>query len=231
MLLLVDRRRGRICSTAGRWFVSVTVLAVAACAAPSSPPADNASTRHAASKVNPARIDRVRKHLPADYETAELTGPVSPAAVWGYGTAWSADPPRCAALADPVGAATATGWSASGPGGIVHVAVAASPGTVDPAVVAECARWTIVGGRTAGRVTLVPAPTLTDATAVALVTTSTTVVEGGTETRSKADTVTAYLGEHVAFVSVVTDPGSPTPQLGSDFAADLIAKTVSALRG
>ncbi|WP_238885023.1 DUF5642 family protein [Mycobacterium sp. IDR2000157661] len=208
-----------------------TVLAVAACAAPSSPPMDAASSPQPSSQVNPARIDRVREELPSDYETAELSGPVSPAVLWGYGTAWSADPPQCAALADPVGAATAAGWSASGPGGIVHAAVAASRGAVDSAVLAECQQWTIVGGRTAGRVTRVPAPALAQATAVALVTTSTTVVEGGTETRSKSDTVTAYLGEHVAFVSVVTDPGSPTPQLGSDFASDLIVKTVSALRG
>ena len=58
-----------------------------------------------------------------------------------------------------------------------------------------------------------------------------TVVEGGTETRSHADTVTAYLDDHVAFITVVTDPGSPHPQLGADFANALMVKTVAALRG
>jgi hypothetical protein len=64
-----------------------------------------------------------------------------------------------------------------------------------------------------------------------MATASTTVVEGGTETRSHADTVTAYLGDHIAFVALLTDPGSPNPQLGAQFAADLMTKTVSALRG
>ncbi|MBW8711263.1 MAG: DUF5642 family protein, partial [Mycobacterium sp.] len=54
---------------------------------------------------------------------------------------------------------------------------------------------------------------------------------GGTETRSHADTFTAYLGDYVTFVTVVSDPGSPNPALGQDFAADLLVKTVSALRG
>ena len=64
-----------------------------------------------------------------------------------------------------------------------------------------------------------------------LSTATTTVVEGGTETRSHADTFIAYLGDYVAFVTVVTDPGSPDPALGQDFAAELLVKTVSALRG
>ena len=208
--------------------IALTAVCLVACGAPSvtSPPASAGSDR-----VNPARIDRARENLPSGYETADLTGPVSPAALWGYGSVWSADPPHCAALADPTGPESATGWSASGAGGIVYAAVAASPGTFDPALVADCAQWTVDGGRSTGRVTLVPAPALEKAAAVAMATASTTVVEGGTETRSHADTVTAYLGDHVAFVSVVTDPGSPNPQLGADFAAGLIAKTVSALRG
>ncbi|MEO3757890.1 DUF5642 family protein [Mycobacterium sp. B14F4] len=210
---------------------ALAVIWLAACGAPSSPPVSSAPPPDGSVRVNPARIDRVRDDLPAGYETADLTGPVSPAALWGYGPPWSADPARCAALADPAGAATATGWSASGPGGIVYAVVAASPGRADPGVVAECEQWTIVGGRSTGRVSLVPAPALVDATAIAMATASATVVEGGTETRSHADTVTAYLGDHIAFVSVVTDPGSPNPQLGADFAAGLLAKTVSALRG
>ena len=211
--------------------IALTVVCLAACGAPSAPSGSSAPPSDGPIRVNPARIDRARGDLPSGYETADLAGPVSLAALWGYGAAWSADPPRCAALAAPAGPATATGWSASGPGGIVYAVVAAYPGEVDPAVVAECEQWTVVGGRSTGSVTLVPAPALSDATAVAMATASTTVVEGGTETRSHADTVTAYLGDHIAFVTVVTDPGSPNPQLGSDFAAGLLAETVSALRG
>ena len=58
-----------------------------------------------------------------------------------------------------------------------------------------------------------------------------TVVEGGTETTSTAYTFGAYLGDYLAFVTVVMEPGSPNPPLGQDFAADLLVKTVSALRG
>ena len=64
-----------------------------------------------------------------------------------------------------------------------------------------------------------------------MVTEAKTVVEGGTETNSRAHTFTAYLGDYLAFVTVVTDPGSPNPPLGQDFAAALLVKTVSALRG
>jgi len=42
---------------------------------------------------------------------------------------------------------------------------------------------------------------------------------------------TMTLGEYVAFITVVTEPGSPNPALGQDFAAELLVKTVSALRG
>ena len=80
-------------------------------------------------------------------------------------------------------------------------------------------------------VTFTPAPTVERADTVATVTDSSTVVEGGTQTRSYARTVTAYLGSHVAYVAVVTDPGSPNPQLGQEFAAGLLQESVSALRG
>lgn len=152
--------------------------------------------------------------------------------MWGYGAQWSTDPPRCAALADPAaGATTATGWSASGPGGIVYAVVAAAPGRLDATVTAECRKWTVSGGRTNGSVTLTPAPAIADALTVAMTTASRTVVEGGTQTQSHAETVTADLGDYVAFVAVVTDPGSPEPQLGPEFAASLMQETVSALRG
>jgi hypothetical protein len=64
-----------------------------------------------------------------------------------------------------------------------------------------------------------------------MVTDATTVVEGGTETHSRAATFSAYLSGHVVYVTIVTDPGSPDPALGQDFAAALLAKAVSAVRG
>lgn len=220
MLLLVDRRTALKCS------IAALACGVAACAAPTvptpSPPPSDTSIR-----INPARIDRVRGELPAGYETADLHDRVSPAALWGYGAQWSADPPQCATLADPAGAATTTGWSGSGPGGIVYAAVARA----HAAIPAQCGHWTMTGGQTTGTVTLGAAPTIDGAATVAMGVTGTTVVEGGTETRSHADTASAYLAEHVVFVTVVTDPGSPNPQLHQGFAAELLVKTVSALRG
>jgi len=80
-------------------------------------------------------------------------------------------------------------------------------------------------------VAFVAAPAVDGSATVGLSTTTTTVVEGGTETHSHSDTFIAYLGDYVAFVTVVSDPGSPNPPLGQGFAADLLVKTVSALRG
>jgi hypothetical protein len=185
--------------------------------------------------VNPARIDRVRPELPAGYEVADLSDEAAPAGLWGFGANWVADPAHCAALADPVVDAGETrGWSGSGPGGIVYAVVTGGPATqvrLDPALVTACAQWTLSAGHTSGTVTVAPAPAIEDAATVGMTTAATTVVEGGTETRSHADTFIAYLGEYVAFITVVTDPGSPTPPLRQDFAAELLVKTVSALRG
>jgi hypothetical protein len=182
--------------------------------------------------VNPARIERVRVDLPSGYEVAPLAGRAAPFAFWGFGPGWTADPPRCLALADPVAdAATTRGWSASGAGGIVYAVVAGSAATLDRSLIDECGQWTVSAGRTSGSVTSVAAPAIDGAATVGLSTTATTVVEGGTETHSHVDTFTAYLGDYVAFITVVTDPGSPNPALGQDFAAELLVKTVSALRG
>jgi hypothetical protein len=227
-LLPVYRRQA-----ASRCVVAVVALLAicpAACGTAERPP-DQVPSSEATVKIDPTRIDRARTALPTGYEIADLDGPVGPITAWGYGPRWTADPPICAALADPTADATSTdGWSASGPGGIVYAVVAAAPGGAHPTVIDECGRWTISGGRTTGTVTLEPAPAIEDAPTVAMATSNRTVVEGGTETHSHADTVTAYLGDYVAFVSVVTDPGSPNPQLGSDFTADLMAETVSRLR-
>jgi len=78
----------------------------------------------------------------------------------------------------------------------------------------------------------VPPPAIADTPTVAMSTVATTVVEGGTETRSHADTVSAYLGSgYVASVTVVTDSGSALPVLGPDIAARLLAQTVTAVGG
>ena len=75
-------------------------------------------------------------------------------------------------------------------------------------------------------------PAIADTPTVAMSTVATTVVEGGTETRSHADTVNAYLDSgYVASVTVVTYPGSALPALGPDVAARLLAQTVTAVLG
>ena len=215
------------------WFAALS-LGVAACAQtpPSAPP--TATTASPAS-LDPARIDRVRTALPTGYEVAALSGPAAPAApvaFWGLGPDWTAEPPQCGALADPAGReATTRGWSASGTGGIVYAAVADSAATLEPSLIDDCGQWTVSAGHTAGTVGVVSAPAIDGAMTVGLSVSTTTTVEGGTETRSRADTFIAYLGDYVAFVTVVADPGSPNPQLGLQFASDLLVKTVSALHG
>jgi hypothetical protein len=177
-------------------------------------------------------MERVRAELPSGYEVAALPGRAAPVAFWGLGPDWIAEPARCGTFADPAaGAATTRGWSASGQGGIVYAVVAPSASTSDPALLGDCGQWTASAGHTAATVGFVPAPTIDGAATVGLSTSTTTVVEGGTETHSHADTFTAYLGDYVVFVTVVSDPGSPNPQLGQEFASELLVKTVSALRG
>ena len=64
-----------------------------------------------------------------------------------------------------------------------------------------------------------------------MTTDTTTQAEGGKRIGSHAETVIAYLGDYYAFTTVVTDPGSAHPPLSPQFAADLLVKTVAALRG
>jgi hypothetical protein len=222
-----------VVSTGVRLFALLAALSlcVAACGeSPSSKPPP--ATARSSTQLNPARIDRVRTELPSGYEVAGLSGRTVPVAFWGLGPEWTADPQRCGALADPVAVdATTRGWSASGAGGIVYAVVSASAATLDQSLIAECGQWTASAGRTSASVTSVAAPAIDGAATVGLSTTATTAVEGGTETHSHADTFTAYLGDYLAFVTIVTDPGSPNPALGQDFAAELLVKTVSALRG
>jgi hypothetical protein len=215
-----------------RVFASCVALALCAACGQSSAPAGSSSTASASDVVNPVNIMRLRTELPAGYEVADLAGRASPLAFWGFGPQWSADPPQCGSLAELVpGDAPVHGWSASGPGGIVYAVVVESAGGLDSALVDECGVWTVSAGHTSGLVTAVAAPVIEGAATVGMVTDATTVVEGGTETHSRAATFSAYLSGHVAYVTVVTDPGSPDPALGPDFAAALLAKAVSAVRG
>jgi hypothetical protein len=211
-------------------FAALVLFAAACGQSPSSAPS---STRSASStQVNPARIERVRGDLPVGYEVTALSGRAAPVLFWGFGSGWTADPPRCGALADPAAdASTTRGWSASGRGGIVYAVVAGTRAGLDPSVVAECGEWTVSSGRTSGSVTSVAAPAIDGAATVGMAVATTTVVEGGTETHSHADSLTAYLGDYVVMITIVTDPGSPNPPLGQEFAAELLVKTVSALRG
>ena len=182
--------------------------------------------------MNPTNVSRVQGDLPEGYETADLAGRTAPLALWGFGPDWSSDPPQCGALAAPAGDdAAVRGWSGSGLGGIVYVAVADARVELDPTLVGECGTWSLTAGHTSAVVKLDAAPTIEHAATLGMSSDATTRVEGGTETRSHADTFTAYLGDYVTYVTVVTDPGAVGPLLDAEFAAALLTKTVSALRG
>ena len=209
------------------------VLCLTACGAqlpqPVSSPSNTPATRPA---VNPGNIKRVRADLPGGYEIADLVGPVSAAGLWGFGLGWTADPPQCAALADPAPTDTgARGYSASGQGGTVYVVVAAAPATPDAGLLADCAQWTMSFAHTTGEVSVVSPPHIDGADTVALTATTRTVVESGRETDGQASSAQAYLDGHVVFVMLVTDPGSPYPPLNSQFVTDVLTETVTALRG
>ena len=216
--------------------MGVCALAVlaAGCAQPTEPAPAPSSTTSGAGQINPARIDRTRSELPGGYEVARYTTAPAPIVLWGFAEAAVSEPPQCAQLAAPaVDPATTRGWSASGPGGIVHTVVARAHGPQVPGstLLAECAQWTVASGHTTGTVATRLGPVIDAATTVAMSTTATTLVEGGTQTRSRADTFVAYLDGHVCFVTLITDPGSPHPALGPGFAGDLLAGATSALRG
>lgn len=235
----IDSLRWALCyQQRVRLFASIAVVALCAagCGQPADPSSAGSSAPSSTSvQVNPANIARVRTELPAGYEVGDIAGRASPAAMWGFGPGWTADPPQCGALADPVADGAVTrGWSGSGGGGIVYAVVRGSPPAkvgLDPALIADCGHWTLSAGHTSGSVTFIAVPAIDSVATVGMSTATTTVVEGGTETHSHADTFTAYLGDYVAVVTVVTDPGSPNPPLGQEFAAELLVKTVSALRG
>jgi hypothetical protein len=214
--------------------VVVVVLLLASCAHPHQParaPSGSTPARH----VNLANIRRVGRELPPGYEVTGVSGVAAPPAIWGLGGDGSATPARCAALADPAGGhgQSAQGISGSGAGGIVYAVVAAAPTgpvALDQSLVAQCRGWTMTSGRATARVHLVDPPRIDGAETLGMATDITTSVEGGNEIGSRANTFTAYLGDYYAFTTVISDPGSPHSPLTPQFAADLLVKTVSALR-
>jgi hypothetical protein len=217
--------------------VGLMLTLCAACGHPDQPAPPSTSGAAASSPavnsvIDPAKVGRTRTGLPPGFEVADVTGRVAPVAMWGLGAQWTAEPSACGVLADPpVDTASVRGWSGSGPGAIVYVVAAASPVGLDDVVRTECGEFTVLAGHTSGTVSAVDAPPIADATTLALRADTVTVVEGSTETRSHADTFTAYLPGHIAYVTVVTDPGSAEPGLPADFGATLLSSTVSALRG
>jgi hypothetical protein len=211
----------------------VTVLAIiSACSAvPKTAPS---RTPVGAVHINPANIRRVAGELPPGDEITKITGISTPARLWGLGPAATAYPPQCAALADPVQGRgeSAQGVSGSGPGGIVDAVVAASgPVRLDPNVAAQCKQWNMSTGHATASVRLIDPPRIGGVETLGMASDTMTSVEGGIEIVSRAYTFTAYLGDYYAFTTLITDPGSAHPPLTPQFAADLLVKTVSALRG
>ena len=196
--------------------------ALAACgsAPPSAPP------------ISPADVLAVHSELPAGYETGELHGPISAAALWGFGQGWTAEPPECAALADPAPKDTAArGFSASGPGGTVFVMAATAPsGRLASDLMSECGHWTMHYGHTNAEVVRTQAPAIDQASTFCWQAEARTLVESGNPTITKASTAVAYLERFVVVVTVVTDPGSPNRPLDAGFADALLTAAVATLR-
>lgn len=176
---------------------------------------------------------RVRAELPAGYEVGSFTGASGAPALWGFGPGWSATPPQCGALADPAdGDPSARGLSASGEGGTLFVVVAASAAGAPPmGVLTECSDWTMAYGHTIAEVTGTGGPHIEGAETTAWNAVARTVVESGSQTSTHISMQSAFFGSSVAFVTLITDPGSTQPALDPEFAAGLLATTVAAYRG
>lgn len=198
---------------------------------------DRVSTASAApaasSHIDPSNVKRVRSALPAGYETAELTGPISVAALWGFGAGWESQPAQCAVVADPApDDLAARGLSASGPGGTIYVIVSAATEVVasNAEIVDACRRWTMTFSHTTGTVELTQAPAIEGAASLSSALTARTAVESGMETDTEIATASAYLDGFVVTVTLLTDPGSRHAPLEPHFVNDLLGKTVTALR-
>ncbi|MGB8389976.1 DUF5642 family protein, partial [Mycobacterium sp.] len=183
-----------------------------------------------------ANIKRVVSDLPPGYEvTTGIPSAASPRVIWSLAADVTAQPSRCATLADPGNGRdqSAQGVSGSGSGGIIDAVVVALPGPVDldHNLVAACGQWTMTAGHTMASVRLTDAPHVDGAETLGMVVDIKSYVESGSEIDSRAYTFTAYLGNYYAFTTLTTDPGSALPALPSQFAADLLVKTASTLRG
>ena len=193
-------------------------------------PSANVAARH----VDPGNIRRVRRDLPPGYEVAPVADVTAVSGIWGLGGAGVAAPAYCAQLADPTNGhgQRGQGISGSGAGGTVYAVVVSAPGPValDQSLVARCGQWSMTGRRASAHVHLVEAPHIDAADTVGMAADIVTAVEGGNEIGSQASTFTAYLGDCYAFTTLIRDPGSPDRALSPQFAADLLMKTVSALR-
>ncbi len=217
--------------------IPVLTLLVGACAhSPAPPPSASPSPSAHNTVVNPANIKRVVRELPPNYEVSTvMPSAASPRLIWGVDADFRAKPSQCAALADPGngGDQSAQGVSGSGAGGIVDAVVVALPGPVDldDNLVAACGQWTMTARRTTASVRLTDPPHIDGARTLAMVADVKSSVESGTEIDSRAYTFTAYLGNYYAFTTLTADPGSALPALPPQFAADLLVKTVSTLRG
>lgn len=220
-----------------RWFTLAAMLLAAACSAPAHGPPSTTPTTVTVGQVvhvNPDNIRRMRGSFPAGYEVSDIEGAASPARYWGLQPDSLSDPRQCAALADPAnGPATSEGLSGSGSGGTIYVVVAASPSAAgpDPGTVKACDHWSMDSGRTTAVIDMVDAPAIDGVPTVGMLAAVRTIVEGGAETDVRATTTTAYLGEYVAFVTVVVDSGSGPPELPPDMASNLLTQAVATLRG
>jgi Domain of unknown function (DUF5642) len=215
--------------------VTISVLLLAACPHSPAPSATPTKSPAAHTTVNPANIKRVVRELPPNYEvTTGIPSGASPRVIWSLEADARAKPPQCATLADPGngGDQTAQGFSGSGAGGIIDAVVVALPGPVDldQGVVAACGRWTMIDRHTTAHVRLIDVPHIDGVETQGMVADTKSSVESSTEIDSRAYTFTAYLGDYYAFTTLTTDPGSALPALPSQFAADLLVKTVSTLR-
>ncbi|MDT5012335.1 MAG: hypothetical protein QOH57_3952 [Mycobacterium sp.] len=216
-------------------FTLLVLVAVAACSVPAHGPPDSSSTTRPGQTfdVNPENIRRMRGAFPPGFEITDTQGDASPATFWGLKPGWTSEPPECGGLADPAaGPSSPRGLSGSGNGGIIYVVVKASASAVrpDPGAVKACSHWSMDSGRTTAIVDAFD-PAIDGVSTFGMLTAIRTVVEGGNETDLRAFTVTAYLGEYIAFVTVVTDPGSEQSALTPDLAKTMLTRTVAALRG
>jgi uncharacterized protein DUF5642 len=218
------------------WFGAVLAVLMTGCShAPAQRPSATPSPSAHGTVVNPANIKRVVRDLPPGYEvTSGIPGGASPRSIWNLDADVTSKPAACAALADPGKGheQSAQGLSASGQGGIINTVVVALPDPVDldQSVVDACGQFALTDAHTTATVRLTDPPHIDDAQTLGMVVDTKSAVEAGTEIDSRAYTFIAYLGGYYAFTTLTTDPGSALPALPAQFAADLLAKTVSTLR-